>query len=645
MRRPSQGRQGTGSTTSLQRIRVLHRSDCGHLPKVEAENPETGEIQVIPDYAAIARYYAEAVASKRLPTNTLLVQAAQRYLDMLEMADDPDCDFYFSPEHLSHFCMFSETMRHFEGGNYESTQRDPVTGDVDATIYLEPFEIWIEANAQGFRRRFNDARLFTTVVEIVPRKHGKSLRGTRAALYELCVGGVRGAEIPVAARDAEQAKKTLFGDIQKMVNEDEDLRNRYELTVVKNEVRGPNGSIFPLTGLSDKIDGLNPSLSLFDEAHAGSSKVYEVVESAFGARPGQQMRVISTAGQRPEGPAFELIKKAKMVLDGTVEDYTFFAAIYTLDPDDYLHPETKMIMWERLLTSEELIMKCNPMYGVSLDPMSVKSKVKDALKASPQKRGEIARTRFNIWSGAGTTLIDTGHWSNCYEKNLDLDSFIGERCWIGVDLASYHDMCAIALLFEMPNDMLAIFAELYLPEDSSTAMAPEIADYISMWGESGKLHLTPGSLADHDLVRLHVENFCELFDVQVIACDPAQAHNTVKHLYDGNKPVVVFPNNAKTMTAPTDDLLGRIETRRILHDGNPVLSWHVQNVHGDRSPNGQIIPRKDKQGSHRKIDGFVAAVFANGCRMNPEDAKAVGEATSAGNDPYQTRGLIGADDL
>jgi phage terminase large subunit-like protein len=197
----------------------------------------------------------------------------------------------------------------------------------------------------------------------------------------------------------------------------------------------------------------------------------------------------------------------------------------------------------------------------------------------------------------------------------------------------------------MPNDVLALFAEFYLPEDSSTAMAPEISDYISLWAEEGHLNLTPGAMADHDLVRTHIENFCELFDVQAIACDPFQAHNTVKRLYDGSKPVVVYPNNAKTMTAPTDDLLSRIETRRIVHNGNPTLSWHIQNVHGDRSPNGQILPRKDKKDSPRKIDGFVASVFANGVRMNPEEAKPAGEATSVNTDPYQYRGLIGADNL
>jgi len=561
------------------------------------------------------------------------------------MAEDPSCPFYYSPEHLIDYCRFGEKLRHFESGNWENRQIDE-NGDPDPSIILEPFEIWIESAAQGFRYRANGTRLVSTVLELVPRKSSKSLRAARAALYDLCCSGTKGAEIPVAAMSAKQADDTLFGDITKLVNSEanEDLKEHYGLETTKDEIRCSSGRIFKVSGQGDRLDGLNPSLALFDEAHAGSSLVYKVIRSAFGARPGQQMRVISTAGQRPEGPAFELVKQAKMVLEGGVENYSFFAAIYTLDPDDYQHQETKLILWDKLLTSEDLIMKCNPMYGISLDEVMIRQEVMSGNKQSPTDRGEIARTRFNIWSSAGVALIDPAQWAACYEKNLSLDMFIGERCWIGVDLAQYHDMCALILIFELPNDCLAVFGQFYLPEDSETAMNPDIVDHISMWRDAGHLYLTEGVMADHDFVRRHVEDFCEMFDVQVIACDPAQAHNTVKHLYDGNKPVMVFPNSAKTMTAPTDDLMGRIASRRILHDGNPVLSWHVQNVHGDRQGNGTIMPRKEKQSSHRKIDGFVAACFANGCRMNPDEAKPAGEDTARAN-VYEARGIIGAEQL
>ena len=94
------------------------------------------------------------------------------------------------------------------------------------------------------------------------------------------------------------------------------------------------------------------------------------------------------------------------------------------------------------------------------------------------------------------------------------------------------------------------------------------------------------------------------------------------------------------MSRPTDDLLTRIVAKRLVHDGNPVLAWNAENVHGERRGNGLLLPRKDKQNSHRKIDGFVALVMANGSRMEPGIVKR-GKQEKIVIDPYVGRGLIG----
>ena len=572
-----------------------------------------------------------------------MVLAAKRYLRMLEMAEDPKNEFYYSPEHVIDFCEFGEKLQHFESGNWEVNQLDE-NGDPDPRIILEPFEIWIESAIQGFRRRINGTRLVETALELIPRKNAKSLRATRAALYELCCSGTLGAEIPIAAASAKQADETLFGDILKMVKNDLDLCEEYGIQTTKDEIRIGESNIFKLSSMGERLDGLNPSLALFEEGHAGAASVYKVVDSAFGARPNALRRMITTAGYNPEGPGYELLLQAKMILEGGNEDYTFFAAVYTLDEEDYTDPETKAISWDRLLTDESLIAKCNPMLGVSLDPIKIAAAVKKGHRLRPDLRGEIARTRFNIWTGAGKSLIDPAQWGACRRK-LSLEDFIGQKCWIGVDFAQVLDMCAISLLFELPNDVIAAFAKFYLPNASPTATHPELIDHLPLWEEQGHLVMTEGPLADHDMVRRDIEAFCDAFDVQVIACDPYQAHNTVKHLWDGEKPVMVYPNNAKTMTAPTDDILGRVATQTIWHDGNPVLAWNAQNVHGERKGNGSIMPRKEKDNSTRKIDGFVALCFANGCRISPEEAKATGPEAPGPADPYLNRGLLGFEEL
>jgi len=622
----------------------FRRSDCASIPAIELENTETGEVWSVPDFPAIAKKYAELLASETVPTNRLLVAAAARYLRMLEMAKDPKNEFTYSPEHVIDYCAFGEKLKHFESGNWEINQIDEY-GNPDPRIILEPFEIWIESAIHGFRRRLNGTRLVETAIEVVPRKSAKSLRCARAALFELCCSGTLGAEIPIAAASARQADDTLFGDIVKLINNDPELVAEYGLKVTKDEIRRSDGRIFKLSSMGERLDGLNPSLALFEEGHAGAAAVYKVVDSAFGARPNALRRMITTAGYRPEGPAYELLAQAKMVLENGQEDFTFFAAVYTLDIEDYTNKETGAIEWDHLLTDETLIAKANPMLGVSLDPIKIKSSVRHAHRMRPDLRGEVARTRFNIWTGAGKSLIEASSWALC-KRDISLEDFIGQKCWIGVDLAQVLDMCAIALVFEIETGEIAVFAKFYLPAASPTAMNPELVDHLKIWEEQGHLVLTEGPLADHDMVRFDIEAFCENFDVQIIACDPAQAHNTVRHLWDGNRPVMVYPNSAKTMTAPTDDILGRIAAQTIWHDGNPVLAWNAQNVHGERRGNGSIMPRKDKEESPRKIDGFVATCFANGCRITPDQAQPSGpEIRSSNSDPYSSRGIIGFDQM
>ncbi len=572
--------------------------------------------------------------------------AAQRYLRMLEMAEDPTNEFVFEPIYVVDYCLFAEKLKHFESGMWEINQIGP-DGKIDPHVILEPAQIWVESAIQGFRRRIGGQRLVTTVLEELPRKNAKSFKAVVAALFDLCCSGGMAPEIPIAARSGKQADDTLFGDITKMVNNDEELREEFNLRVTTTEISRPDGGrIFTLTQQGDRQDGLNPSLAIFEEGHAGAASVYQVVDSAFGARPNGLKRMITTAGYRPEGPGYELLLEATRILQGKDEDYSFFAAIWALDREDYLDPVTNAIDWKRLLTDESLIERVNPMLDVSLDRVVMKQSALSAARRI-DLRGEFARTRFNIWTNSGMTLIDPGQWGACYRKGLQLEDFYRQKCWIGVDLAQVLDMCAIGLIFELPDGSIACFAKFFLPEGSPTASDPDMADQFAAWadGPDPPLILTPGTLADHDRVREEVEMYCQMFDVQVIACDPAQAHNTVRHLWDGNRPVKIYPNNAKTMTAPTDDLLGRIVAEKLVHDNNPALGWNVQNVHGERKGNGSILPRKETPNSKRKIDGFVALCFANGVRVLPDEAKTPGSDEVGHIDPYAARGIVGFEEM
>lgn len=564
---------------------------------------------------------------------------------MLTMAEDPENWFYYSPEHVVDYCSFAERFEHFEDGSWLHTQIDEY-GNPDPSVILDPHDIWIESAIQGFRRRSNGTRLVRTALEEKPRKHWKSGKAAVAIFYDLTCSGGLAPEIPISAASARLAKDTLFGDLLKIIDNEPDFVEKFNIRKTEEEITCGSGRAFKLTGKGEKLDGLNPSLAVFEEGHSGAESVYRVVSSAFGARPNALKRMITTAGYQPEGPGWELRKEALAILYGgeEAEDYTFFAAIYTLDEEDYLNPETKAIIWERLLDldDERLLAKANPMYRVSLDPEDMRSDKRSARRRL-DTRGELARTRYNIWTGTGKSLVSAETWGACRRK-IHPYEFIGRKCWIGVDLAQYNDMCAIVLVFEHGAG-IAVFAKFYLPESSETVLDPDMFDQLHAWSEAKEkwLTLTPGVSADHGLIKQEIMDYCEAFDVQMIAVDPYQAHQLQHDLYQEGLPVRTYANSARTMTFPTDNILKMLAEQTLVHDGNPVLQWNAVNVHADRRDNGSIVPRKESKHSKRKVDGFIAMVMANGCRLEPENAKDPSGKEHEPISAYAGKNVIGAD--
>lgn len=609
---------------------------------------EDGEEEIFPDYSAIAMAYAEVVADGRLPNCQLLQAAARRYIRMREMAEDPKCEFFYSPRHVIDYCSFLEKLKHIESGAWEIQQIND-DGSVNENIVLEPWQIWIESAIYGFRRKMpnnQDVRLVQTALTVVPRKSAKSLSTAGAALFELCCSGQRAPQVTIAASTKDQTDR-IFKPITKFIEKDADLVEQFGLEYTQDRIlcRGTSGEVMKLSSMGTRQDGFNPSLAIMEEAHAGNEGVYNVVRSSFGARPNSLLRMITTAGYKPEGPAWNMIEQARAVLLRGEESYGFFAAVYTLDEDDYLDKETKSVLWDRLLKDDDLVRKANPMFGVSLMPHMLEEDRKEA-KSKPTGRGEYARTRFNLWLNTGSAAIDSAAWAACRRENLDMVSLAGNRCWMALDLASKQDMCSIGIVFELPNGDVAAFVEYFVPEMSKVVNDPRTADMIYAWSQDSRANLTitEGAAADYRRIAAALEGYISLFGPEVIVTDPWQAAFIQAPLIERGIDIYSYPNNAKAMTGPTDELLTMIATRQIWHDGNPLLAWNATNMHVERKDNGSIMPKKGAN-ELAKIDGIITVIMCLGCRINPQEAKPAGDNSTENTDPYFYRGIIGFDQI
>lgn len=610
----------------------LRRADFDHLPPLKIEGRE------YVDFPAIGLGYAQAVDAGAEPCCAYVRKAARRYLKMLARAKDPKERFYFSPEHVADVCDFIEKLPQIEDGMWEKP-----------TYVMEPHIVWEFCAIYGFRLRKNDERLVSRAYLEEPRKNWKSGRAAAVGLYELTCSGQLAPQVLIGAASEKQGdrvykplRSTVDGleeghsEQAQIINRiSEDLRDKFKLTTNNVQIKcGTNGGfVQKVSSVGEREDGWNPLLIILEELHAQNRDVYEVLRSAFGAKPSALMYMITTAGRMASGLAWDLRKEAIDIIDGRYDDDTYFAAIYTIDPEDL--ENLKDVAKDRGLLAR-IIMKANPMWGVSIDPDKIVDAFQEALR-SPQMWAEFLRTRLNIWGRSARALVSIERWEACQNPDLLVDDCKQYPLWLGIDLASRNDMAALGFVFELPADKLAVFAEYWIPELSPGFESPKLSSLYTGWVDRMWLNTTSGGLVDFEEIEARVWQLRdEGFDIRGVLVDDMQANQMMNHFIKGGLPAWVFKKNELNATAATDDLTARIGVGQVISNGNPILEWNMVNVVGHRSTRGGILPKKHDENSEEKIDGFDAVMQANAGRIMEKEGK-----DSERPNIYRSRGILG----
>ena len=258
-------------------------------------------------YVATADQYIDGVLSGTIPACKWVQLACQRQrLDLSR-----DFGYRFDHGRASAVCEFIEALPH-------------VKGRYSATIKLQPWQVfilttvfgWVDAN--GFRR-------FRTAYLELPRKQGKSTLSSGVALYMLAADGEPGAEVYSAATTRDQAK-IVFGDAQRMVQRTAAIRDGLGVLASAHAVyQTDTGSTFKALSRDQdgNLDGLNVHCAIIDELHGHKDRgVWDVIETATGARKQSLVWAITTAGSNRAGICYEQQGYVRKILSGQHEDDT-----------------------------------------------------------------------------------------------------------------------------------------------------------------------------------------------------------------------------------------------------------------------------------------------------------------------------------
>ena len=544
------------------------------------------------DYAAVAKRYARDVVAGKIPACRWVKLACERQLSDLQRFKGKQSLYRFNPKlkdrqgknyyPVDNLCGVIERLTHVKGPLAETA------------IQLEPWQIFILSTVFGWIRKDGKRRFRRAYIE-VPRGNAKSTLSSAVGLYMLAADNEGGAEVYSLATTRDQAR-IVFGDAQTMARKSPGFRSRFGVAVGAHNMNVmTSGSKFEaLSAEGSTLDGLNIHFGCVDELHAHKSRtVYDVVETGTGKRDNSLLWVITTAGSNRAGICYEIRTFVTKLLDGVFEDDSQFGIIYGVDDGDD---------W----TSEKALIKANPNWGIS-----VRSEILLPLQAKamqlPSAVNNFKTKHLNEWVNADTAWMDMRSWERCGDPSLNIEDFLGQRCWIGLDLASKTDIAALVALFVHPSidGAFAAFGRYFLPEE--TVLSATNSQYAG-WMRSGRMTVTPGNVIDFGWIEAELIDMASKFSIEAVAYDPFQATQLSTRMLSEGLPMLEVRPTVLNFSEPMKTLEALVLQRKLLHVGDPVLTWMISNVVAHTDAKDNIYPRKERP--ENKIDGVVALIMA-----------------------------------
>jgi phage terminase large subunit-like protein len=477
---------------------------------------------------------------------------------------------------------------------------------------LEPWQEKIVRDIFGTLNE-DGTRQYRTVYIEIPRKNGKSELAAAIALYLLFGDREPGAEIYSAAGDRDQAS-IVFDVGRAMVEQEPELEELCKMipSLKRIEVGSMNSVYRVLSADHATKHGFNAHGVIFDELHTQPNRhLWDVLTTSGGTREQPLTVAITTAGYDRNSICWEQHEYARKVIEGVIDDPTFYAVIYAAEKDED---------W----TDERVWHKANPALGSFRDIREMRSLCEKA-KQTPALENTFRRLYLNQWTQQETRWLPMDRWressGEVYEQDL-----LGETAFAGLDLASTTDVAAFVLVFPDGEGSYDVWPRFWVPEERMARRVETDGVPYDVWARDGLVEVTPGDVIDYRYIRKAITDMGQRFYVKEIAYDRWGATEIVQYLQDDGFEVVPFGQGFASFAGPTKELLRLVLERRLRHGGNPVLTWMADNLVVKQDPAGNWRP--DKAKSTEKIDGMVALIMG------------LDRAMRHGGSVYEDRGII-----
>ncbi|MFN7883002.1 MAG: terminase large subunit, partial [bacterium] len=528
------------------------------------------------------------------PAGRLERRYCERFLRDLERQGSDGFPYLFDEAAGARACRFIELLPHIKG-----EWAKPVYTDgrfQHGRIQLGDWQCLVVLQIFGWKHAVTGVRRFRRVYLEVARKNAKSTLAAGIALYMEVADNEPGAHVYSAATTGDQARE-VFDVARNMALRLPEFQARFGVEIGKHDITVPEtaSSFKPLNAEGSTLDGLNIHCAIVDELHAHKTRaVYDVLDSATGARSQPLIVMITTAGSDRSGICYEQRDYTVKVLDGVIQDETWLGVIFTLDEDDIWHDPA---VWR----------KANPNLGVSVKMDDMEAASRKAL-AQPSAQANFLTKRLNVWVNSDSAWMDMQAWERCADHSLTVDQVKHLPVISGLDLASKVDVAAkINVHYDAEADHYYLLPTFWLPE---RAVEQGRNSQYDGWRRAGHLQVTDGEVTDYDEIEDAIRADVRTLQMREIPFDPWQATQLSSHLLEEGAPMVEYRQTVQNMSEPMKQLEALVLQRKLTHNGNPMMTWMISNVVCHRDAKDNIYPRKERD--EHKIDGPVAAIMALG---------------------------------
>lgn len=399
---------------------------------------------------------------------------------------------------------------------------------------------------------------------MLPRGQGKSTLVAAYGLYRFFTDG-EGAVVCVVAVDERQAG-IVFGIARRMVELDDELAARIQ--VFKDKLYNPTTDSYfhCLPAEPKRLEGLDYTLAILDEAGVANRDSYEVLTLAQGKRERSTLVCIGTPGPDPNNQVLADLR------DHAAE-----------------HPEDTSLVWREFSAAgfEDHPVDCEHCWELA-NPALDDFLHRDAIVALlPPKTREAVFRRARLCQFATDTdgeFLPAGTWQGLATGQPVPD---GSEVVLALD-GSFSD------------DTTALLVATVSPE-------PHF-DKVRVWQRPAGDDSYRVPVAEVEEV---IRESCRRWRVLEIIADPFRWTRTLQALEAEKLPVVEFPHSPSRLTAATGDLYSAALNARMTHSGDRTLAEHVAAAIVVEDARGIRLSKASRSRQARKIDLASCLVMAH----------------------------------